>query len=392
MRVVTMVQRQLGEGISVVHAARRAALFAVVEALLRCGRIALTALGRSVATETSDKHGIKRVDRLLGNAALHGEREDIYGALARLLISWWQRPIILVDWTDSGTHLCVLSAALAFEGRGILLWSEAHPLAKLSNADVEREFLFRLHALLPAGCLPIIVTDGGFHVPWCREVERLGWDYVARVRGKVMVRPAGTLEWIYCKQLFALSRSRPRDLGEWDIVRCQDHRCRLVTADRRSRRAKLPPSPYRRRRHAQQKIAESAREPWLLATSLLDDTARRVVNIYWCRMQIEQSFRDLKSHRFGWGFEDVRTIRPERVDIILMLATLATFAAILVGLAAERDGRQYAFQANTIRTRRVLSLVWLGQRIIARGKEPESLLDTVELLRRRSLIQAFSTK
>jgi Transposase DDE domain len=48
-------------------------------------------------------------------------------------------------------------------------------------------------------------------------------------------------------------------------------------------------------------------------------TARQMVRIYARRMQIELSFRDLKSHRYGQGFEDSLTRKGERIEVLLLL-------------------------------------------------------------------------
>jgi hypothetical protein len=61
-------------GLPGVHLARARSVFAATRTLLRSGRLSLTSLGRAIAERTSPKHGIKRVDRLVGNARLHAER------------------------------------------------------------------------------------------------------------------------------------------------------------------------------------------------------------------------------------------------------------------------------------------------------------------------------
>ena len=81
-------------------------------------------------------------------------------------------------------------------------------------------------------------------------------------------------------------------------------------------------------------------------------------------MQIEETFRDLKSHRFGWSFEDARTKSCARMAVMLLLAALASAMAMVAGLAAAAMGLERHYQANTIRTRRVLSLVYLGRAVI----------------------------
>lgn len=55
-------------------------------------------------------------------------------------------------------------------------------------------------------------------------------------------------------------------------------------------------------------------------------------------MQIELSFRDLKSHRYGQAFEDSLTRKGPRIEVLLLLSTLAAFATWLVGMACEASG------------------------------------------------------
>ena len=286
---------------------------------------------------------------------------------------------------QAGDELCVLSAALAFDGRAIPLWTEAHPESKLSNPVVEEAFLHKLRDQLPVGCAPpVVVSDAGFKVPFFKKVRALGWDYVGRLRGKVYLRPAGDEDWIGCKALFARAPRRPRDFGPWEVARSHAYPCRLVLFDGRSKRARSRVTSPKRRSIKSKRSAKSGREPWVLVTSLSAETARQIVNIYKQRMQIEETFRDKKSHRFGWAFEDARTDSTDRVNVLVLLATLASWVAAIVGLAGEAEQRQFDYQANTIRTRRVLSPVTLGRFILQRGERCASVLDA--LRRMRSLL------
>jgi hypothetical protein len=67
MRVGVKVLEVVEQCCSHLHASRRRALLDAVAALLVSGRVVAASVGRAIATRTSDKHGIKRVDRLLGN-------------------------------------------------------------------------------------------------------------------------------------------------------------------------------------------------------------------------------------------------------------------------------------------------------------------------------------
>lgn len=91
---------------------------------------------------------------------------------------------------------------------------------------------------------------------------------------------------------------------------------------------------------------------------------KEVVRIYASRMQIELTFRDLKSHRFGWGFKDARCRSVWRVAVQILLAALASLVSLIFGLAAEAAGIRKQYQANTTTSRRTLSLVTLGRAVI----------------------------
>lgn len=94
----------------------------------------------------------------------------------------------------------------------------------------------------------------------------------------------------------------------------------------------------RARGNSSRKIAKRESDPWLLATSpKLDLTAVQIVAINARRMQIEQSFRNLKSHHYGVGFEASMTRTGTRLATLLLLLALATFVAWIAARTAARD-------------------------------------------------------
>ena len=121
-------------------------------------------------------------------------------------------------------------------------------------------------------------------------------------------------------------------------------------------------------------------EPWLLVASpSLAITARQLVHIYERRMQIELSFRDLKSHRYGQGFEDSLTRKGERIEVLLLLSALATFASWLVGMACEASGLDAwltPFRSN----RRLYSMMRLGREALVRGWRCPRLSELIDQL------------
>ena len=58
----------------------------------------------------------------------------------------------------------------------------------------------------------------------------------------------------------------------------------------------------------------------------------------------------------------------KRFDILL-IAMLAEWLLRLLGLIAQKQNWERAFQANTIRNRRVLSIIRLGREVRKRAKD-----------------------
>ena len=361
MRANGIVRQVLGDATERIHRSRVKAIVAVVLALIHGGEIGLAALGRAIGPQ-SYKHGIKRIDRIFGNRALFDELDSIYAAIARFTLRSVKRPVILVDWTEAGKDMCALSAAVPMQGRAITIYSVVRPISNYGSPIVEKAFLEKLKTLIAPKCKPILVGDAGFRGPWMKRVCAMQWDFVSRIRGRTQVQRVGETRWQHWKELWSLAGRGVCSLGTYRFIRTNSVEAQLVVVDRRSQRSRCLSKPKRRNLRAK-RAAKAHREPWFLATSL-KLPAKQITKIYASRMQIELTFRDLKSHRFGWGFEDARCRSTARVAVQILLAALASLVTMLVGIAAEKAGCHKAFQANTITKRRVLSLVALGCAII----------------------------
>lgn len=78
-------------------------------------------------------------------------------------------------------------------------------------------------------------------------------------------------------------------------------------------------------------------------------------------MQIEESFRDLKT---GLGFSLSQTRKRPHLRVLLMLANLAQYVLFIIGILAINIGRHLSYQANSIKTYRVLSFQFVGLRVL----------------------------
>ena len=80
-------------------------------------------------------------------------------------------------------------------------------------------------------------------------------------------------------------------------------------------------------------------------------------------MQIEEGFRDMKSHCFGQGFEDNKTKDTRRLTILILLTTITHWLLMILGMIATLENTHRRYQANSIKTSNVLSLVFIGFRV-----------------------------
>ena len=351
------------------HKTRRDALQAIVEAALVGRRLTVTDLGRSIQSGTSHKHNIKRADRLLSNRHLGREGIEIGRVLCQRLIGSRTRPTVLIDWSDMDEYKqhFVLRAAIALDGRSLPLYEEVHTIKTKEKLSTHEQFLKQLSAIIPAGCRPILVTDAGFRTTWFKLVEALGWDWVGRVRNRHYMRWTSGGHWFDAKQCYQRASARPKCLGEGVLtVRNKTH-CQFVIYQgslkgrkHKNRFGEVAENAYSRKKAAAQ------REPWLLATSLpaTSGLAKKAVNLYRTRMQVEEGFRDVKSHRFGLGLNYHRTDSKARLQVLLLIASLALIVIWLLGCATMLKQQHYQFQANSVRHKRVLSIIFIGLQMI----------------------------
>jgi len=340
-----------------------------VMAVQHGGQLSLTAIGRRQGYDRQlpEKHSIKRVDRLVGHHKLTHACIEFYRQFS-LYFKYHTSLLVLVDWSTLGDiSRPLLRASVAFQGRAFTLYEEVHPLEKVNNHTCHKRFLVQLQKVLPKGPQVIICTDAGFKVPWFKAVESLGWNWVARVRGVVMCLREGEQEWQYTNTFHDQATGRAKELGNLALSKQHEHPCRGILYKGQS--YPRPSSATSRRRpncNQQRKYRKSAKEPWLLVTNVSSKTfsTSTVLGLYKRRMTIEEGFRDTKSEYYGLGIARSRSKSLARLSVLLLIAFLAQWQLYLIGKSAEMKGYHLAFQANTTKTRRVLSYCFLAQRIL----------------------------
>lgn len=377
MHAAAVLQKCFADVFSGMHAARVQVLGQAVLALLSCRRLVLMDLARAWPQAERVRGPLKALDRLLSNPHLQCERLRVYAQIARWTVRC-PEPLIVVDWStlkaNESWHL--LRAALAVGGRTLTLYEEVHPQRAAQSPRVHRAFLKRLHGLLPAGSRPIILTDAGFRCPWFAEVEALGWRWIGRVRNAVCVRGAENSAWQALSH-WLQGPAKLRAFGAVQLVRARPFACQLL----RYRQC------LRGRKHrtvrgqvclskASRAAARGQREPWLLVycNALAHAEPMRIVNLYAKRMQIELSFRDLKSERYGCAFRHSLTRKGPRIAILLLLHAMACFLAWLQGSALCQRSQTGHCAAQPRASHAQYSVVRIGWESLRRRHPPSPLL------------------
>ena len=208
-----------------------------------------------------------------------------------------------------------------------------------------RQYLRRLAGFVGPDCRPIIVTDAGFKTPWFRDVLALNWDFVGRSR-KPNYYSLDEEHWQSISVLYEQATATVKAFSGY-IKQSQPMSCTMVLYKQKSQgRADLTRGGQLRRSNKALKYKKSANDPWPLSTSLPrnQQLAKRVVKIYRTRMRIEERFRDMKSARFGLGFEQNDTRQIKRMTILILITTLANWILMVLGMAATVSGQHRQYQ------------------------------------------------
>lgn len=358
---------------SSIHENRLNALFDVVTALQHSHELSLSALSRRLAGKTSIKNKIKKTDRLLGNRHLHKELNQLYEGLSQFVFTYvahlTEIPIIvdLCFIKDDGA-VQMLSAEVATKGRTLPIYRELFAEGELAGRA--NDFLTKLKNMLPEGKEVVFIMDAGFTIEWFQVIESLGWNWLSRIRGIKSIKLSRLAEWILIKDFIPKVSQKTVTYNEAFLTERHQHACRIVTTKKLTKGRKVKIS----RGKVSSKIAsgsysKSAREPWILATNLpLKYNSVKIIKLYEKRMQIEQSFRDIKSKQFGLAGRNVRTKNIYRWAVKMLLAAIVQIAFWILGVIGHSQGLQKIFQSNTIKDRKVFSYFTLGKFLIEYDK------------------------
>jgi hypothetical protein len=345
------------------HAKRVLSLAGATLGVIESASLAVAMIGQGLALARGrlTKHAIKQVDRLLSNPGINVDA---------LLVHWVPYVVgsrssitVAMDWTDfdADGQTTIMLSLLCRHGRATpLVWLTVDTATlKDRRNDYEDQVLIRLAEVLPANVRVRIVADRGFgdQKLYRMLTDELRFDFVIRFRGNIKVtaadgeaRPAA--EWVGAGGRARLLRGATVTAAGYPVAT-------VVCVQ-----------------------AKDMKQPWCLAASVTNETARALINLYGKRWGIEGAFRDAKDLRFGMGMGAMRVSTPDRRDCLWLINAFAVVLLTLLGAAGEALGYDRHLKSNTS-TRRTHSLFRQGSMLY-------ELIPTMPEHRLRPLVEQFA--
>lgn len=379
MHELKLLHKKLSNSCSI-HKTRLDRLITCVHSILQGSYLTLSSIGELSKGQTSVKHKIKAVDRFLGNEHVQKDKHQIYKVLAHLLLSSRLTPEIFVDWSTCNTRAHqVIRASALFDGRSITIYEEIYHETEYNKKPTHKQFLDNLSKVIPSHCKPIVITDAGFRTDWFKMVLNLGWDFIGRIRNRINYYDINSNKWLPCQGIDVKKLNTAYFVGNVQLTMRNKLAVNLYSYKGKPKGR----TTNKGKKDKQYAYRKGYLEPWILATSL-DSTqvyGKRIVHLYSKRMQIEQTFKDLKDPVTGIGLTQSRTKKLDRLKVLILIARLAEYVLLIIGVAAERASLQYQYQANSIKNKRILSYQFLAKRIIQNGINQINLRQIKEAIR-----------
>lgn len=343
------------------HAKRVLSLSSGVVGAMHAAALGVHAIGLGLAEVVGleKKHAVKQIDRLLSNRRIVIWNEFAYWV--PFVLGAREEALVALDWTefDADDQMTLCMSLVTSHGRATpLMWMtvKKSELAEQRNAH-EDKLLERLAEVAPPEVEITILADRGFGDQARYEhIESLGFKFIIRFRECIHIteqggepRPASE---------FVPENGRPKLLKHVEVTH---------------RRTPLPAVVVVK--------ARKMKDAWCLATNRSDMTAAKIVAAYGRRFTIEETFRDTKDLRFGFGMSASRISIPERRDRLFFISAIAVVLLTLLGGAGEALGIDRYLKVNTSKKRQ--------HSLLRQGSEWYAMIPMMESSRLRKLMSKF---
>jgi hypothetical protein len=322
--VKRLVESSLGAAF---HHKQLLSIFMIVFGIINSTQLSIAAVGTAMARVfgKSPKHGKKQVDRCLSNEKL--SLKKLFQCSVPLIIGNRRDIVVTMDWTefdkDNHSMVCISLVTRAKRTQPLVWLTVEKSGLKGKQRNYERKALKMLYDVLPKKTAVMVLADRGFgDVKLYHYIHRtLGFHFVIRYRQSIYVEQNG---WLEASANLVFRNGRIRVIRETTLTAAEAGPYTVVL--------------YK---------AAGMKEPWCLATSLHDATGRGIVDWYSRRFQCEETFRDLKDRRYGYGLRFTKITDCQRRDRMLFLFVIAYLIFTLMGATSEQLGLDKKLRSNT---------------------------------------------
>jgi hypothetical protein len=301
-----------------------------VYGLLNSRRIGVAAIGRGMKTKTNTRYNIKRVARFLANDKINIDESMM--VLQKILYSGNNRLLISIDWTlISGLGYQTLKATVVADGRGLPFYFKTFKYGDLTNKQTfyEKKFIKKLREIIPNNIEVIIIADRGFGMKpeLVKYIAKIGFNYVMRTKSCYSIESddyKGQIKDLKIKNNLIYDFKNVK----WPKSKQKKTISRFVISKKKG-----------------------CKEEWVLATNLNNLSASTIVDLYYKRMTIEETFRDQKNVLNGFALEKMRLSSAIRYDKMFLIISYCYLLIMLFGLYMEQENKHKEMMVNTVKYR-----------------------------------------
>lgn len=346
------------------HAKRILSLANSTLGAIHSGALGIHAIGRGLAAANclTDKHAIKQVDRYIGNEKI--DVQELAPLWVNHCIAGNDQIIVNLDWTefDNDNQSMLVLSLQTSHGRALPLMWETVVKSELTGRrnDIEDALLIKFRDAIPEDVNVIIVADRGFgdQKLFILLSDVLHFDYIIRIKSNIQVtnltgETRSASKWVG-------ARGRLRTIKN-ALITDEQTQVGMVVAVKE----------------------KNMDDSWCLVASNPDWSGYWVKERYGKRFTCEETFRDIKDMRYGFGMKWNPITKPDRRDRMMLLAVLAQALLTMLGAAGERAGLDRLLKANTSK-KRTMSLLRQGLRWY-------ELIPNMKEERLKILIESFTT-
>jgi hypothetical protein len=290
-------------------------------------------LAVSVTLPISVEAAYQRLKRLLAGEPPMEELQQAWVQIVTEYFPHHQHAKILIDWTMHTDRFRTLWVQLAVGmGRSIPLcfWMHSNEFdGKGSQRAFEDDALRQLHSWLPQGYPVLLIGDRGFGGrDRMRFLENeLNWKFVLRVAGdaqiRTLVRERGQRGWRWHAHWQRVDENPPQPGQSWSLRQAHYGKGKSIVVNLFATRSAVA------RRGQDSSV-------WYLASNC--DLSDPVILWYGQRMQIEESFRDMKAE-FGLEKEQTRDpVKRLRWQMLALMVILARQMLLGEEVLSQREG------------------------------------------------------